>query len=277
MSWSIRESIVVGVVFGAVFIGAFAVTASPLVAVVSAATTTLLASIALARLRWFERRVDFAAAETQASIELAGILPLRAPLRPMTGWAITPELGAILVRTVLERRPKTIVELGSGVSSIVHGYSLELVGGGRVISLDHDAAYAEVTRREIALHALSDTVTVVDAPLVTQLVGGESFDWYSLANLPEDTRIDMLLVDGPPARTGRLARYPALPLLLSRLADGATLVLDDAARRSERAIVERWMRDHGARLEHVFHETRKGVSVFVVRKRDDVANSRNVA
>ena len=277
MSWSNRESIVAALFFGAVFVGLAAAGTEPIASFLASALSTGVLAIPLARWSWFERRIEFAAAETQASIELAGLLPLRAPLRPMTGWAITPELGSILVRTVLERRPKTIVELGSGVSSIVHGYSLELVGGGRVIALDHDAAYAEVTRREIALHGLSDTVTVVDAPLVPQRVGAETFDWYSLTNLPEETRIDLLLVDGPPARTGRLARYPALPLLLSRLADGATLVLDDAARHSERAIVERWLRDHGADLEHVFHPTRKGVSVFVVRRRDASVNSASLA
>jgi len=268
MAWSARDSILAIVVLVLVATMFAAASVPWVLALVLAVAATLVVGVVLARIRWFEHRIEFATAETQSTAELTRILPLRVPLRPMTGWAMTSELGAILVRTVLEKKPKTIVELGSGVSSIVHGYALELIGGGRVYSLDHDAAYADVTRREIALHGLSGSVEVVDAPLVEQRIGSETFHWYSLEKLPADLRIDLLLVDGPPHSTNPIARYPALPLLLSRLSDGAVVVLDDAARSSERAIVERWLNEQGDRLEHVFHATRKGVSTFVVRARD---------
>ena len=47
------------------------------------------------------------------------------------------------------------------------------------------------------------------------------------------------------ASSGPLARYPALPLLRDRCAPGARFILDDAARPDEKAIINRWTREHG--------------------------------
>jgi hypothetical protein len=50
----------------------------------------------------------------------------------------------------------------------------------------------------------------------------------------------MAVIDGPPGHSWRLARYPAGPLLLSKLAFGGGSFLDDADRPDEREIVRRW-------------------------------------
>ena len=50
----------------------------------------------------------------------------------------------------------------------------------------------------------------------------------------------MLVIDGPPQAAGTQARYPAGPLLFPRLAPGAAVYLDDAARSDEQAILRRW-------------------------------------
>lgn len=203
-----------------------------------------------------------AIASAQASAELAATLGLHAPLPPMTGWAAHPELAALLARRVLLHRPQLVVEAGSGVSTLVHAYALRKNGGGRVVSLDHDRAYAARTREELVALGLDDRAEVIDAPLVPQRVGDGTMLWYALDGLP-DAPIDLLLVDGPPVALQPLSRYPAIPLLLDRLADGALVVLDDADRPSERAVVERWLREHPGRLERHHVPTRKGVVVLV--------------
>jgi hypothetical protein len=93
---------------------------------------------------------------------------------------------------------------------------------------------------------LTKYVEVVHAPLVDVDVAGETFRWYDLSKLEGLTDLDIVFVDGPPGTTGPLARYPALPLLRDRCAPGARFILDDAARPDERAIVQRWVREHGA-------------------------------
>lgn len=53
--------------------------------------------------------------------------------------------------------------------------------------------------------------------------------------------IDLLVVDGPPEQTAPLAREPALPRLLPRMATRWTVLLDDADRPDETEIVRRWL------------------------------------
>ncbi len=203
-------------------------------------------------------------ASCQACSELAAVLRLRAPLPPMTGWAAHPELAALLARRVLCARPSLVVEAGSGVSTLVHAYALEKNGSGRVVSLDHEPTYAARTRDEIEALGLANHAEVVDAPLVEHRLRHGTMLWYSLERLPPGP-IDLLLVDGPPVGLQSLSRYPAVPLLVDRLTDGAWVVLDDADRASERAVVERWLAEYPGRFERRHHATRKGVTILVHR------------
>ena len=50
----------------------------------------------------------------------------------------------------------------------------------------------------------------------------------------------MLIVDGPPATMGEMARYPALPSLHARLADNCVILMDDGNREDERLTAKRW-------------------------------------
>jgi predicted O-methyltransferase YrrM len=199
------------------------------------------------RLRRLERRVrthhDALAAELRqqrALIELAAGLGARAPLPPMTDWAVAPDLGRLLVETVLDLRPATVVECGSGTSTVLIAYALERLGSGRVVALEHDPAQVERTERLLDRHGLQRWATVRHAPLVPHAVGDATFRWYDLAAVPLADRVDLLFVDGPPGGVQPLARYPAVPLLRNRLGPGAVVLLDDAGRADERAVAERW-------------------------------------
>lgn len=54
-----------------------------------------------------------------------------------------------------------------------------------------------------------------------------------------------MVVDGPPESSSTLARFPALPRLIQRLAKNYIGMLDDADRPSELEIVSRWMKLDG--------------------------------
>lgn len=211
--------------------------------------------------------------QVQAMLDLHALLRIRAPLPPMASWACTPELALAVVRAHLAHRPRLVVEAGSGVSSLVNGYALERadVPGTTpeigVLSLDHDVAFAEITRQHLREHGLAERVAVVDAPLVPHTIRGETWLWYDVSKLPPSAPIDLVLVDGPPMTTQPLARYPALPLLVDRLADEAVIILDDAARPSERAAVERWLAEYPGQLTHTYFNTLKGTSVLLWRRR----------
>ncbi len=167
----------------------------------------------------------------------------RVPLPPGGPWMASPELLRIVVQTVYERRPRVVLELGSGLSTVLSAYALRDLGeGGRVVSLEHEEPFCEATRRLLALHGLEDVARVVHAPLRETRTAVGPVRWYSLDALAELDLgpIDLLVIDGPPGEDQRLARFPALPELAKRLADDAVVILDDARRPDEREAVRRW-------------------------------------
>lgn len=191
-----------------------------------------------------------------------------APLPPMTGWSAEPGLVALLQSIVLREKPFNVVELGSGVSTIVVGYALRKVGRGTITSLDHDVEYANRTKREIEHHGLKGVATVRHSPLGPVRVEDQEWTWYLDARSHLSQPIDMLVVDGPPFATGTMARYPAVPILYGLLTDNAVVVLHDLYRPDEQRIVEEWMAAFPD-FKVFYAETPKRVAVLRRRPRDE--------
>ena len=182
-------------------------------------------------------------AETQGLVQL-GSLRLPYPLAFGGDYALTADAAAALARQVALCRPNVVVELGSGVSTILVGKLLQDQGRGHIYSLDHDAAWAEETRKLVRAAGLQDQAEVLDAPLRRQEVDGQNFLWYEIpAKVNDLAQIDLLIVDGPPQATdpNGLPRYPALPRLLPQLSPNATIFIDDARRPGETEMVRRWL------------------------------------
>ncbi|WP_047868873.1 class I SAM-dependent methyltransferase [Nocardiopsis sp. RV163] len=202
--------------------------------------------------------------------ELREHLDTAAFMPPLRGWAASPDVLRILVRQIDRLRPGLVVECGSGASSVWIGYALRRAGTGRLVAVEHDARYAELSRELVAAHGLDDIVEVRHAPLVqtpntTVTVEGEERPtadrWYDTSVFADLEGIGLAFVDGPPQATGLHARYPALPVLLPRCTEDAVIVLDDAARADERAIGERWLAEHPD-LQRVEEAAEKGAHVF---------------
>lgn len=112
---------------------------------------------------------------------------------------------------------------------------------GHVWSMEHDPVYASKTRKLLEDQGLLAWATVVDAPLTTRPQTGFA-PWYATDGLMiPDGSIDLLVIDGPPQNSAPLARYPALPVLNTKLSADCTIFLDDADRADEQAIVSRWI------------------------------------
>ena len=187
---------------------------------------------------------------------------------PLRGWAASPDVMRLLVREIDRRRPALVVECGSGSSSVWIGHALRRAGGGRLVAVEHDARYAELSRALVASHGLEDVVEIRTAPLTAFTSGdgadGEGADaprWYDTSVLADLEGIGLLFVDGPPAATGAQARYPAVPVLLPRCTENAVIVLDDASRTDERALGDRWLAENPA-LRRTEEAAEKGAHVF---------------
>jgi predicted O-methyltransferase YrrM len=202
---------------------------------VHVATFKLLEDVAQIR-----RETDNAFAQVEGLLSLHRRLPLVDALPPLRGWAGSPDFLRLLADHVIEARPALIVECSSGASTIVLAAALRRTGAGKVISLEHDQAYAAQTRRLLQEQDLLSWANVVDAPLIPW----PEFDgakWYSLQQMQiPPASIEMLVIDGPPDSTSPRARYPAMRALSPYLTAGCVVYLDDANRESEKRCAASW-------------------------------------
>ena len=163
-----------------------------------------------------------------------------AGLPPTRFWAASPDLLRTLYELIRERKPRLVLECGSGVSTLVMAYAVKQNGTGRVISLEHLESFKSLTEGLAAQHEIDDWFEVIHAPLRPQVIDGKEWMWYSTDEIPSE-EIDILFVDGPPSSVGPKARFPAVAAIGDRLAPDGIVILDDYMRKDEGKIAELWM------------------------------------
>jgi predicted O-methyltransferase YrrM len=209
--------------------------------------------------------------QVEALLNLHAVSPLHYAVPPSRGWAASPDLLLLLTWIVATERPRVVVDLGSGNSTLWLGLAMRSYGvAGKVVALDHDESYARATRDVISLHGITDFVDVRHAPLTEVKLSDEVWPWYDPATLDDIFECDLVVVDGPPGITRSHARYPALPLLSPRLSARALIVVDDCVRSDERDIVTRWQAEYpGWRTREYPHEKR----TMVLRRETPLSRS----
>lgn len=188
----------------------------------------------------------------------------------MRGWAASPDLLKKITEAILIEKPSLVVEVSSGVSTLVIAYCLKQLGRGKVVSLEHDAKFAAISQSFISFHGLEDIATIVDAPLKETVIDDQKWHWYNTDCLKFDQPIDLLVVDGPPGNIQKLSRYPALPVLYQQLSNRANIILDDGHRGDEKEIVARWEKEFNY-ISSEFLDAEKGT--YLLQKNDRMANT----
>jgi len=189
----------------------------------------------------------------------AGERPSREMLAELqAGWgnegfaARTDYLEEVAARA-LETRGH-VLECGSGLTSILLG----LLAGRRGFdtwSLEHFGEWRERVAASLARNKVGG-VRVCDAPLKSY--GG--FAWYDPPKDEMPSEFGLVICDGPPGSTEG-GRYGLLPVLGSRLAAGAIVLLDDAEREGEADVLDRWARE--ARMSAEMRDTPTGAFAVV--------------
>ncbi len=202
---------------------------------------------------WRQRRQDLALLqsyrallqshndEMQRLIWLSSRISPRLPLPTHNDMEARPGILNAAWDLIRSESPKRVLELGSGLSSLVMGYALETNGGGKLLALENHVESAAATRLLLSEHRLNSYAQVLDAPLKPVELNGASYPWYTIPDLSSYTPIDLLFVDGPFGSLAPMIRFPALPLLRDYLADDAVILLDDTFREHESQILERWL------------------------------------
>lgn len=185
---------------------------------------------------WLLRSLDGGRkADKRALLEQLG-LPQDA-LPNLGSWKADTGLLKLVADHILAAKPKTVVEFGTGASTLIVARSLQLVGGGRFLSFEQHPEFVEATRSWLGDHSLEADLRAV--PLCPAVNGWPGL-WYDHGELPET--IDFLLIDGPPWTIHPFTRGSA-EMVFDRITPGGTIMLDDAARPGERILARRWRRN----------------------------------
>ena len=184
------------------------------------------------------------------------------------GWTFSASSLLWLWRQVNETPPATVVEFGSGLTTRLFALfarrrqSLGL-SVPTIISFDHDESWINKTRDRLRDLRLDEFVDLRLAELEPTTGIDGAVATYSSAIVDSalaNRSVDLCLIDGPPGDNGRVA---VLPLVANRLAAGATIILDDAARPREQRAVDDWADTYKTSISSPrFVATAKGIAVF---------------
>lgn len=158
-------------------------------------------------------------------------------------WAASADTIDRLVEVGLSKRPKVIVEFGSGTSTIVLAGLLARIHrrDGKLISFEQDGDWVASTRECLEEHDLDRVASVIQLPLgVTSpempigFIPTEESDRLLRAHPPE-----MIFVDAPSLVSGA-SRLGNVDLVAPFVKRDAVLLLDDAFRDAELCIAAAW-------------------------------------
>lgn len=163
---------------------------------------------------------------------------------PMTNFSAGPIFYAHLCNDIVINQRTCIVELGSGVSTILMARLIRRNSlDARIISVDHSPEWQNVVYRNLERDGIEEFVSFVASPLVERK--GE-YSWYDRKPLDQIFAsgvhpIDLLLVDGPPGYEKPFARFGAVPYFKPYLNEESfSIFLHDTDRSYEEESVKQW-------------------------------------
>ena len=189
----------------------------------------------------FAKRSDLDNLYNQLSslLEVKEIAGSGVRLGPFRGWAISPDALVEVLRDVTSRRTPRVLEFGAGEFTIAIAASLRNMGGGFLVTVEHDAEFGKKISERLSLSGLDRYVSLRIAKIrdYESRFGLPPFRSYDLDIL--DTDYDVAVVDGPITHLfGMATRIVPLEWCAVRIKDTGVIYLDDAARLEERAVVE---------------------------------------
>jgi len=184
-------------------------------------------------------------------------------------WALPLDELQFLSHVVRRLKPRHIVEFGSGTST--RGFaraSMTLDTPCYITSVDHDADFRRNTLLGLASQRMANCqVALQFAPLVQRECGGKLLPVYRLRPHRFASRrpADLVLIDGPPVALG--GREGTLYQVLDFARSGTVVLLDDANRAEERAILARWQDNLGEAIEvRLLPQFSHGMAAILVRE-----------
>jgi hypothetical protein len=179
---------------------------------------------------------------------------------PLRSFAVDAATIDRLVEVVRTERPSTIVEFGSGTSTVVLAALLaeRYRDGPRLVSFEQDPAWAERSRSALSERGLDGMASVIVLPLGNSEGGPAGYLLTEeAATLMRRLAPRLVFVDGPTIGSGA-SRLGTVDLVAPYLRGDAPLLLDDALRDAELCVAAAWEQRDGVVL-HGIRPTAEGL------------------
>ena len=181
------------------------------------------------------------------------------------GWGIGEASFSAVVGRMRAAGARSIVEFGSGLSSI--RLALEFPDA-QILSIESNSEWYRTVLRMRDEYRVCN-LAVSHRPLRWQMHAGALFLSYARGELPE--QIDAVLIDGPPTWTRR-GREACLYQAMPHLTVGGHVFLDDFQRNREKTMLRNWQWSYPDAFEISTIET--GHGICVLKKMRDVRRPR---
>lgn len=177
-------------------------------------------------------------------------------------WGLGDDAYSFILADLLARDSRSVVEFGSGTSTLRLARDLP---NATVVSIESDAHFHDELRERLAVHDPAGRVQLRAMQLRWQVHAGSLYLSYAASRFPD--KIDSVLVDGPPQWTRR-GREACLYQVFSALRVGGRIYLDDCRRPEEQRILANWQRSFAGSVKLVRVEP-VGHHVAVLEKTAD--------
>lgn len=172
-------------------------------------------------------------------------------------WAITPETLAELDCRLSTLRPKTILECGSGLSTLIFARYAENNPEVKVVSLEHDQKYFDQTA--LLLGSLIKRVELLRCDLIENSEHSATDEALIYdVDLSKYPKFDFVLIDGPPSGAG--GREQIFPWIFRRLNKDCEVWLDDGDRPQESQAIKNWKEKYNIVVEST--RLKKGLKII---------------
>lgn len=162
------------------------------------------------------------------------------------------------------QNPHSILELGTGYSSLVFATYAKKKGNVRITSLEHDPLYYEKQQTILAQHSFDSEIDLILAPIAITGSGPLQMAFYDESVVDRFAgKCDLIFVDGPVgSKFGGPGRKGSLRQGIAAAMQGGLILLHDAIRKEEFRLIQSHEKDDlKVKLLGIFPDS-AGLAVF---------------
>lgn len=165
--------------------------------------------------------------------------------RYINSWILHGESMQFIWNILMETKPTTIIELGSGLSTLMLAKYAQIVRLNSEIdpliySIEHNQVWSNQILDLLEKYGLLEFIKLCLFPIKTLTFNGFQGKTYDITEIINH-KYDFVLIDGPPPDVGRML---TLPSLIRSTSSSAIILIDDAQRYSEREAIMKWIRNY---------------------------------